>query len=192
MPIWLTATTMAKAQTTAEATLARKLALDMPASLAAPRTTLLSARAARPPITSTTSATTTLGSHSSSWRSTSDTAGRPSASKATTSAISRTNHFTTRPIMPAGVGVHAHLLHEVARPALVGQVVERTERSTAARPFSTSEAMNQPTMRIRREADDLGMASPSPTSARPSWTSSRTRGTRWWPPARWCRATTRR
>ena len=158
IPIWLTATTIAKVQTRAEATFASMSALPSPPSEAAPRTTLLRALAASPPITSTTSATTTFGSHSSSWRNTSETAGRPRASKATTSAIRRTNHLSTRPIRPAESVSTPILATKSAKPERSARLLNLTERNSATTPFSIAEAMIQPTMTITRKPKIFGMA----------------------------------
>ena len=100
-PIWLTATTTVNAHTAIDASLARKSGLSRSASAVIPRTSFDTALAAIPPMTSTTSATARLGSHSKRSRNTSDTAGNPSASKATTNTMRRTNQFAMDAIMPA-------------------------------------------------------------------------------------------
>src|ERR1700682_3218426 len=100
-PIWLTATTIAKAQTATLAMLASTSGLPRPDSAVAPRTRPASAFAASPAITSTTSATTRFGNHSRICCSTCDTDGRPSASKAVTRTIRRTHHLTSVARKPA-------------------------------------------------------------------------------------------
>jgi hypothetical protein len=92
--------TIAKHQTATQATLARVSGLSKPASAVAPLTKDEAALANKPPMTNTTSATTRFGSQRSNWRRTSLTAGKPSASNATTNTIKRTNHLAIKARKP--------------------------------------------------------------------------------------------
>ena len=75
-------------------------------------------------MTSTTRATTRLGSQSSScWR-TPETAGSPSVSKATTSVMSRTNHLTMPAITPAESSLTPVFCTKVGEPGASSEIVE--------------------------------------------------------------------
>ena len=149
---------MAKIQTPARATLAMMSGWRKPALAVAPRVTPAAALASSPPITSTAMATARLGSQSSSCRSTSDTAGNPSASKATTSTISRMNHFATRARNPAGSVCTPILRTKPAKPERAERSLNRMPRKRAAASRAMRLAINQPTTRITAKAMILGIA----------------------------------
>ena len=157
-PIWLTAITIAKAQTATRAIVASRSGLEKPACAVAPRTRPASALATSPAITSTTSATTRFGSHSSSCRSTSDTAGSPSASKATTSAIRRTNHLTISASRPAASVVTPMFWTKPLKPERCASSLKRTARRSAATAPASAPAMSQPMTRMIRKPMTRGMA----------------------------------
>ena len=158
IPSWLTATMTANAHTAVRATVARTFGFVNPASAVAPRTRLASAVAASPPITSTTMATTRLGSQSRSCRSTSDTAGSPSASNATTRTMSRTNHLATDAITPAASVSGPILFTKSLKPERRARSLKWTARNRADTPLASSEARNHPTSRMTRKPMIRGMA----------------------------------
>ena len=158
MPSWFTATTIAKAHTATLATLASMSGLLKPASAVDPRTTLASAFAARPPITSTTIATTRFGSQSSSWRSTSETAGSPSASNATTSAMSRMNHFTISATKPDASVSRPMRCTKPEMPERRARLLKWIARRMCPTARAMSDATNHPTMRMMAKPMIFGIA----------------------------------
>src|SRR5256885_424177 len=149
---------MANTQTAARAMLAMRSGWPKPALAVAPRTRPAAALASRPPITSTTMATIRFGSHSRSWRSTSDTAGSPSASKATTSTISFMNQFATMARKPAQSCCTPILRTKLPKPERSARSLKCTARNRRAASLAISPATNQPTTRITANAITLGIA----------------------------------
>ena len=158
MPIWLTATTMANAHTATLATLARRSGRPRPDSAAAPRTRRDRPLAARPPMTSAIIATTRFGNHSSSCWSTWETAGNPSASKALTRTISRTNHLAIVATKPAASVCSPSCCTKPLRPARCARSLNLTARRTDETTLARAAAMSQPMMRMSRKPITFGMA----------------------------------
>jgi hypothetical protein len=114
---------------------------------------------------STTNATAKLGNQMRSCLKTSETAGRPSASNATTSAIRRMNHFVMRLTNPTESVCTPELVTNPAKPERVAMSLNRTLRNSAAAPRATSEAMSQPMAIMMRKPITFGMAARNSASA---------------------------
>ncbi len=149
---------MPKPHTATRAIVANRSGLLNPADAVEPRTRLPKALAAKPAITRTTTATTRFGIHSRNCCSTCETAGRPSASKATTSTIRRTNHLTISASSPEASLRTPIFRTNPLKPELWARSLKRMARNKAATAEASNPAMNQPMIRITRKPTMRGIA----------------------------------
>ena len=138
------ATTIANAHTVVRTTFDSVSGFANPASAVAPLTMLANARAAIPPMKSTKIATTRFGSHSSSCLITSETAGKPSTSNATSSTTTRTSHFTNPATMAAGSNPVPILFRKSERPERCISSSNRIARNNPVTARARIDDMNQP------------------------------------------------
>ena len=122
------------------------------------RTMLPSARAAIPPMKRTKIATTRFGSHNSSCRITSETAGSPSASNATSSTTTRTIHFTTPATIPTESIPVPILFMKSESPDFCISSSNRITRRSPVTPFASNDETNQPIATMMMNASILGIA----------------------------------
>ena len=136
--------TIANAHTAVLATFDNVSGFLNPPSAVAPRTMLPSARAAIPPMNRITIATTRFGSQSRNWLITSDTAGSPSMSKATSSTTMRTSHFTSVATIVAGSVPVPIFVMKSPSPDRCISSSNRIARSSPVTARASSDDTNQP------------------------------------------------